>query len=178
MSGQLEPGRIPGTEQDRDERRMRVMRMVNSGMTRSDIAKRIGVSIPTVNDDVRAAINNKLRIDTEEYVGRQLTQIEDLRRAVYARALKGDMAALDRALKLMDREARLLGLDAPARSVVHVSSEDFAATAANLMRDMGLAPHENDLELEPSTMNASADDEGVDSVIVDADCEVEDDWVW
>lgn len=168
----------------RDARRVRVMRMFNSGMTRTAIADRVGVSASTVRKDIDAMLREYLTVPTEQYVARQLSQIEDLRRAVYANALQGDLDSFDRAVRLMDREAKLLGLDAPARAVVHVSTEDFAATAATLMRDMGMTP--------PDTIAAAAgriidpDDDGdtpadiadADPIIAAADTEEVDDGDW
>lgn len=165
----------------RDARRVRVMRMFNSGMTRTAIADRVGVSAGTVTRDIEHMLREYLAVPTEQYVARQLSQIEDLRRAVYANALQGDLDAFDRAVRLMDREAKLLGLDAPSRAVVHVSNEDFAATAATLMREMGMEPPEDVAatarrRIDPAGEPAAND--GVDPVIVDADLEeTGDDWI-
>ncbi|EME53757.1 hypothetical protein G352_23996 [Rhodococcus ruber BKS 20-38] len=56
--------------------------------------------------------------------------------------------------KISDRRSKLLGLDAPTRVDVAHSGEDFAATAAKLMKEIGLAvpsdftPDEDSAEAE------------------------------
>lgn len=48
-------------------------------------------------------------------------------------------AAVNAIVKISDRRSKLLGLDAPTRVNVAHSGEDFAATAAQLMKEIGLA---------------------------------------
>lgn len=173
------------TSLERAERRVRVMRMRNSGMTVPAIAARVGVSTGTVDRDIRDTLREALADSLEDRVGAQLSQIDDLRRAVYARALGGDDGAFDRVLKLMERESKLLGLDAPTRVVAHVSTEDFASTAATLLREMGVQPPEAieaaasqraDLSGSPTVIDAE-----VEPVIAASERESEryagDDWV-
>lgn len=159
------------------------MRMHNSGLSRSAIAEKVGVSVATVTKDVREAVRATLAVPTEEYVAAHLTQLDDLQRAVYARALTGDLDAWDRSLKLLSERAKLLGLNAPQRTVMHVSSEDFATTAASLMRDMGMEPPQAIASTAaqrytPDPGDPLVVDVEADEVITGAEGEVDyDDWV-
>ena len=53
--------------------------------------------------------------NAQHYKNIQAERIEDMIRAVYPKALKGDTAAVDRVLRCMEREAALKGLDAPKK---------------------------------------------------------------
>lgn len=173
----------PTTPAERDQRRVRVMRMYNSGLSRTAIAERLDVSPDTVTKDIKHVLDAHLRTPVQEFVARHLSEQEDLRRAVYANALQGDLDAWDRVLKLQERQAKLLGLDAPQRVVAHVSTEDFAATAATLMREMGMTPPEAISAAAPTVIDADAPlalDEGADPVLVEGEREAAqyaDEWV-
>lgn len=54
---------------------------------------------------------------------------DQLQRAIWAKCLKGDTWAIDRALKLMDQRARLLGLNMPVRQTIEVITESTVDTA-------------------------------------------------
>ena len=45
--------------------------------------------------------------------------MDALQHAVWDKALDGDLSAMDRVIKIMDRRARLLGLDAPQQVAVN-----------------------------------------------------------
>lgn len=66
-------------------------------------------------------------------------QREALTHVVQAGQLDQVPSAINALVKISDRRSKLLGLDAPARVNVAHSGEDFAATAAQLMREIGLA---------------------------------------
>jgi len=174
--------RTPTTPAQRDQRRVRVMRMYNSGLTMTAIAEKIGVGVGTVDRDIKHVLSEHLRVPTQEYVARHLAEQDDLRRAVFAQALTGDLDAWDRVLRLQERQAKLLGLDAPQRVVAHVSTEDFAATAATLMREMGLTPPDAIESAAPEVIDTDgwAMDEGVDPIVLEGEREAAqhvDDWV-
>lgn len=128
---------------DRDRRKARVVYLRNSGATRKEVAEKLGIGYDTVKSDERTAIEEVMATSVHDYVGKQLTEIQDMKRTVYRQAAEGDPAAIDRVLKLMDREARLLGLDAPQRAHVTVSEGDFSERAASLMRELDMTPPED-----------------------------------
>lgn len=70
------------------------------------------------------------------------TQLEHLTKVKLTGAPE-DVSAVAKAVsaivKVSDRRSKLLGLDAPTRVDVAHSGEDFAATAARLMKEIGLA---------------------------------------
>lgn len=60
---------------------------------------------------VKAALKYMLQEPTDEVRAMEASRLDSLLMAVWPAAIKGDMQAMDRVLKIMDRRARLLGLD-------------------------------------------------------------------
>jgi len=52
---------------------------------------------------------------TAEWRAIELDRLDELHRAIWDKAVGGDLAAFDRVLKRMERRAKLLALDAPAK---------------------------------------------------------------
>ncbi|MEU8919453.1 hypothetical protein AB0D10_00780 [Kitasatospora sp. NPDC048545] len=78
--------------------------------------------VRSVNRDVSEALDH--RIDAALASVTELRALEDARldrmfMVAYRRAVRdGDLSAIDRALRIMERRARLLGLDQPARTEI------------------------------------------------------------
>ena len=105
----------------REKRRDEVMEMVLAGWPYRRIAGRVGVSHVTVMRDVVARLKEGAEVataQTNEYRERQRQQLESLLRRLWVRAHKGEGAAVDRVLRILEREAKLLGLDAPQRKQI------------------------------------------------------------
>src|SRR5699024_12051924 len=49
----------------------------------------------------------------------EAARLDALQRAIWERAIDGDLSAMDRVIKIVDRRARLLGLDAPQQVAVN-----------------------------------------------------------
>ncbi len=87
-----------------------------------DIARALGVSQPTIHRDF-IAIDEEWRKEwadsTEKWKTVQAERIEALLKAIWANATRVDGKAqnfyIDRAIALLDRQAKLLGLDAPTK---------------------------------------------------------------
>lgn len=124
----------------RVERRGRVMRLRNNGKSLREIAEIVGVSPETVKRDIALAIKDHLQVPVDEHIANSLSRIEGIRAELWRRMLNGDDKAPGDLIKLEQRQSTLLGLDAPSRVTVGVSTEDYAATLAGLMLDMGITP--------------------------------------
>lgn len=126
------------------ERRTKVMFLRNAGATLTKIAQEVGVSVGTVRKDlaiVRRDINNE---QPEDVIARHRAVIFDIQRANYPAMMRGDKDAAATILRALDREAKLLGLDAPTRVLAGVSDIEFANEAARLI--------ERITALDPSTL--------------------------
>lgn len=64
-----------------------------------------------------------------------LKRLEAAEKAIWVKVLKGDLLAIDRMLRIMERRAKLLGLDAPKRV-------DITARIRQIAIDAGLDPDE------------------------------------
>ena len=99
-------------EAEREERRDKVMTLLLSGGTTRGIASRLDVHHATVARDIEARLSGAAAAcpDTAEYRELHRQRINSLLLQWWQRAYH-DSTALDRVLRLLEREAKLLGLD-------------------------------------------------------------------
>ncbi len=98
------------------ERQARALALRKAGLGYADIARRLGYAGPS---GAHKAIMTGLRALTREPAAElrdlELARLDDMLAGLWPNARKGNVAAVDRVLKIMQRRADLLGLDAPAR---------------------------------------------------------------
>lgn len=88
-----------------------------AGETFDSIAKQLGFSSRQgAFESVKSALRDTLREPADELRSVDSERLDALWRKTYARAIDGDLAAIQGCLKILDRRARLLGLDAPTKS--------------------------------------------------------------
>lgn len=96
------------------ERTARALELRKGGETFATIARRVGYRSPqAAHDAVRRALEELLREPAGQLLALELERLDELWSAHYGNALAGDLQALAACLKLMERRARLLGLDKP-----------------------------------------------------------------
>ncbi len=123
-------------------RRTKVMYLRNAGATWAVIAQECGVSEGTVRADYRVVCRDINGEQPADVVARHRAVIFDIQRANYPAMMRGDKDAANSILKALDREAKLLGLDAPTRILAATSAEDFAVESARLIdRILALDPN-------------------------------------
>ena len=123
------------------DRQAQVARLQRAGMTVREVAKQLGVSVGTVQNDRMALIERNRNVADEDIQAWKAAKIESYRRKLehidrVLSELEGDkLAPLFGAwVKVDERESKLLGTDAPARSEVltgglEFPTEDEARTA-------------------------------------------------
>jgi len=82
----------------------------------AEIADRIGISKATASTDLAAVRDEwaeRRSASYEEWVGEELAKLDRLERTLLPAAITGEYPAVDRIISLMDRRARMLGLDKP-----------------------------------------------------------------
>jgi Homeodomain-like domain len=100
------------------ERRIKAFELAKTGASYRAIGKALGVSRQQAYRDVVGELDrlNTLSLKgADDYRRLQLAQLEDLLNAIWPKAASGDIPAQVQALRIFERQSRLLGLDAPAR---------------------------------------------------------------
>lgn len=109
----------------RAERAARAFALRKAGLSYRDIGAELGVSHVVVYKDVQATIKQFLDEAREHHtqiMAIEAARLDDLQRVMWEQAAMGDRRAVDTVLKIMERRAKLLGLDTPvATKAVNVT---------------------------------------------------------
>lgn len=102
------------------ERQLSVLQLSRAGHKCPEIGRRLGMDRTQAWRYLQAAleaVREEVAEVTEEWRARELDRLDALQAAAWdsAVATNPDWQAMDRVLKIMERRARLLGLDAPIR---------------------------------------------------------------
>jgi hypothetical protein len=128
-----EPDEVLRKREELYARRTKVMFLRNAGATWGTIATETGVSEATARKDYAVVCRDINAEQPANVVARHRAVIFDIQRANYPAMMAGDKDAAATVLKALDREAKLLGLDAPTKIMAAVSGEEFANEAARLI---------------------------------------------
>ena len=99
-----------------EDRRKRVAANLLAGLTYREMADALGVSIGTIARDVTLNLERLHResiLKTDAAVTLDLRRIDRIINAIWTKVVDGNLQAIDRMIKLLERRAKLLGLDAP-----------------------------------------------------------------
>ena len=98
------------------ERAAEALNLRRAGADYRTIATRLGYkSVSGAYDAVAKALKEITREPAEAVLELELDRIDRLFLTYWPKATGGDVKALDRVVKLMERRAKLLGLDAPVK---------------------------------------------------------------
>jgi hypothetical protein len=98
------------------DRQRRALELRAAGAGFASIARQLGYAGPSgAFKAVSAGLNATLQEPADELRTLELDRLDQLLAAVWPLALQGDFQAIDRALKIGERRARLMGIDAPRR---------------------------------------------------------------
>lgn len=103
-----------------------------AGLTSAQIAESLGESQRVIQLDIKALMKewkSERGESTAEYVSLENARLDRLLNSVWPKAIGGDQGAVDRVIKIMDRRAKLLGLDKPTKI-------EFADLMAQIPDDM------------------------------------------
>lgn len=106
---------------ERQAREERAVELRVKGLSYQAIAREMGVSKFAVYKDVERAIdklNRKLPEDTDKLRRIESERLDLLQVALWPEAVTGNIKAGEQVLKLMERRAKLWGLDAPAKQEI------------------------------------------------------------
>jgi hypothetical protein len=143
------------------ERAAQALDLRKAGMTFRQIGEHMGVTEGRAHQIVTrelARLNAKRQEAAEAVTRLELERLDSLLAAVWGKAEKGDLAAVDRVLSILARRAKLLGLDAEKAGAgtvqnVNVNVEtmtdaDRAAAIAAILARVGQASSGQDLDGE------------------------------
>lgn len=109
------------------ERRQRVFDLRMAGKTLHDIAAELGVNYTTVQKDFAAVTTS---IDTTKWLRSRIDgdvhYLDKLISVLSPRALVGDVDAIETILKIMARQHKILGMEAPKRIDIRYLVQQWA----------------------------------------------------
>jgi len=96
------------------ERRVKALALRKAGASYRAIGEQLGVSYQAIAEDVAyglTALASELRIETEQLRALEAARLDDLQAALWSQVRTGNIKAIQTVLRIMERRARLLGLD-------------------------------------------------------------------
>lgn len=131
------PHRHRATVETLDRRRQAVQLRLD-GLSYEAIAAQLGWrSHASAHNAVQRGLADAVREPTEQLIRLEVARLDELHRALWPAALAGNVGAVDRVLRVMERRARLLGLDKPAALAVDVAQvEDLDAQIEALVAEL------------------------------------------
>ena len=99
------------------QRHRQALELRQAGLQYQDIADRLGYSSKSsAYKAVQSALRRTLQEPADAVRQLELARLDRMELALWPRALKGDVQAIDRILRICELRARLLGLNAPTRA--------------------------------------------------------------
>jgi transposase len=105
------------------ERRLNALRLRKAGASYSQIAKALGCSKTQAYRDIQRALKNIGKREQEGAAELRLLEsqrLDELLMPMMRQAKNGSQGAVDRVLRIMERRAKLWGIDAPERAEVRM----------------------------------------------------------
>jgi transcriptional regulator with XRE-family HTH domain len=106
-------------------RQEQVLQLRIAGLSQVEIARRLGVSQSQISEDLKRAFNalaERCAHEQEHFARLDLARMDAMLEALWPAVASGDTKACAVALKVLERRARLLGLDKPARQEIELSA--------------------------------------------------------
>jgi predicted DNA-binding protein (UPF0251 family) len=125
------------SREDKEQAQLNIdtaMELRLAGMSYRQIGDKMGVSQQSAFRYVKTAIKSIQKDYAEkahELVTIDLAKLKQIELAMYGKVMKGDLNAIDKLLKVMERRARLLGLDAPKQIEVANKTLDITIKRAD-----------------------------------------------
>ena len=148
-------GKKPRKAPDPDiiDRELAVVELRRTGETWDRIARVVGYSNAAgAYKAYKRALLRTLQQPTEEMRDLELDRLDRLQRAYWKRAIEGETRAADFILRVIDRRAKILGLDAPqkiqAQVVTYDGTSDIDSDIERIVRLLDQVDPSRPLSLE------------------------------
>jgi hypothetical protein len=118
------------------DKERQVLELRRAGATFDDCARAVGYATPqgAYLAFHRALKRTLVAAGSEEMREQELDRLDRLQRSVWPNALQGDLSAVATVLRIMDRRAKYLGLDAAIKHDVTVENVDPTSIDAEVAR--------------------------------------------
>lgn len=128
------------------ERELLCLELRLAGDDQVTIARKLNIHHTTVSRAIRRAIDKRTAEKADQLVQLMHQRIEKANAGIWQRIERGDLPAIDRAIKLWEREARLFGLDAPTKQSIdttlggsieyrdHTDTSEYKLLIAGIMK--------------------------------------------
>ena len=121
------------------EREAKVLELRRGGLTFDTIAKRLGFAYAS---GAHAAYENACKrivyAEVEEIRKIEMDRLDIAKSAIWTNVLRGDIPSVTALIRIMDRRAKLLGLDQPMKAQVEVTNYDTNSIDAEVSRLVAL----------------------------------------
>jgi len=150
------------------DKEIKVLELRRAGLTWQRIAEETGYADHTgAYAAYKRAIKRTMQQPADELREAELDRIDRLQLALWPKAMKGDNASVNTIVRLMERRARLLGLDLPIKIQQDITTWDGDESIDRAVRDLA-ALLEGHAE-ESSSENPMAEDSGTTLAITAGD---------
>lgn len=98
------------------ERKKKAVHLRRAGYTQREIAEQIGVSVGRVCKILQEALSEyaaETAQEVSELKRTELARLDAALRGIWPRVVSGNLGAIDRMIKIMERRAKLMALDGP-----------------------------------------------------------------
>lgn len=110
------------------------------GASYAQIAEKLEFASPQAAwDAVERALKRTLQESADEVRKLELTRLDSMFLGVYPNAVRGDLMAINSCITIMNRRAKLLGIDAPVKTQ---NTTDFTAKQGVLVVNPVMSPEE------------------------------------
>lgn len=109
-------GRAKSRDIARAERDANIVRLRKAGYSYDEIGAQVGLTKGAISKILHRYMDghySRTAEDIDSLVATEQARLDQLWRGIYPAAMSGNLGAVDRCIKIMERRARLLGLDAP-----------------------------------------------------------------
>lgn len=142
MAGQTNPGRR-GALDEHLRREGKAVALRAAGYTYAEVGHALGMDRSNVAKIVKRALQRE-HSDAVEHLRREEgARLDRLQRSVWTAATAGDVPAVMAVLRIMERRARLFGLDAPQRLTVTSELDEEIDGLLQQLRDLPPVPDDS-----------------------------------
>jgi DNA-binding CsgD family transcriptional regulator len=117
-----------GRKEQKQERVARAFELRKAGKTYRQIAEMLDYSHEQVRKDISAILQSiaaETKASAVDLLSIELSRLDDLQFGIWADARRGDKRAIDSVLRIMERRARLLGLDITRNLTVTITPDEI-----------------------------------------------------